>query len=167
MVLEQRPYPWLESLATRPRDMFGDRHDVFHTLDEWWKIDHHPCDPLKEVPSKPTTCEGIADVVLHGAHDPQIDTPLCRRTERLNIAGLEHAQQLALGVGSETRELVEEEGPAVGTLDVPDHRIDRTRERATSMAEEQALHHLARQSTTIDVHQRTGAAAPVMDMLGE
>src|SRR5256885_3697926 len=167
MMLQDRPNPRIESLAIRLRDMLRDQDDVFHALNERWKIDHHTCHALKEISPKPSILECVANVVLCGAHYPQVYAPLGRRAERLNISGLEHAQQLPLRVGSETSELVEEERPAVGTLDMSDHGIDRTGERATSMAEEQAFDHLARQCTAIDVHQRPRATAAIVDVLGK
>ena len=45
--------------------------------------------------------------------------------------------------------------------------IDCAGERPTSMAEQQALDHLARQRTTVHVYQQSRPPAPLVNMFGE
>ena len=52
--------------------------------------------------------------------DPHVDAARARRADALELAGLEHAQQLRLQVQRDVGDLVEEQRAAVGQLEAAD-----------------------------------------------
>jgi len=102
------------------RKVFREWNDVLCPRREWWQLDHDAGDPLVQIPPESAALERASDVIMHGAYHTEINPPLGGCPQGLHLPGLEHAEQLALGLRCETRKLVEEQGAAVGPLDVPD-----------------------------------------------
>ena len=142
-------------------------YHILKTGHERGQVDDYTRDALKEVAAEPSTRKCLPDAVLNGAYHSEVDALLGWGAEGLHVPRLEHSQDLCLGVRSEAFELVQEEGPPVGAFHVANLGIDCAGERPTSMAEQQALDHLARQRTTVHVHQRSRPPAPLVNMLGE
>jgi len=75
---------------------------------------------------------------------PHVDVARPRRSDALEIAGLEHPQQLRLQVHRDVGDLVEKQGAAVGELEAADAVGLRVGEGAFHMAEQLAFKHAFR-----------------------
>ena len=78
----------------------------------------------------------------------------CAAADALELALLEHAQQLGLGLEGHLADLVEEERAAVGQLEAADASVDGAGERALLVAEQLALDESGGQGGAVDLDQR-------------
>src|SRR5262249_53543176 len=77
-----------------------------------------------------------------------------RRSEPLELASLEHAQQLLLLAERHVRDLVEEERAAISKLEPPNTILLRIGERALDVTEQLAFEDAFRYAACIDGHHR-------------
>ena len=90
------------------------------------------------------------------------------RSDALELARLEHAQELDLHGGVDLADLVEEERAAARELEAALALGDRAREGALFVAEELALEQLPRERGAVDGDERPrGARREVVDRLGD
>jgi hypothetical protein len=88
--------------------------------------------------------------------------------QALDLALLEHAQELGLKRGLQVADLVEKEGPAVGELEAPGLRLGRASEGALFVAEQLALDQRGRECGAVDGDQRrVTTRAPRVERPGE
>ena len=74
--------------------------------------------------------------------------------QALELVLLHHAQDLGLGRRAHVPDLVEEDRPLVGLLELPDPQPVRSRERSPLVPEQLALQQVLVQGGAIDLHQR-------------
>ena len=96
---------------------------------------------------------------MRGGDDPHVDLARLRRPDALELAFLQHAQQLGLHVGGQVADLVEEQRAAVGQLEAALARRHRAGERAALVPEQLALDQRRRQRGAVHAHERPPAAA--------
>ena len=107
-----------------------------------------------------SSCRDFRVEVGVGRRDqPHVGLARPRRSETLELAGLEHAQQLLLLAERHVGDLVEEQRAAVGHLESPDAILLRIGERALHMAEELALEDAFRDAAGVDGDHRAGRRA--------
>ena len=95
--------------------------------------------------------------------DPHVHPARLRRTDALELAFLQHPQQLGLDVRGELADLVEEDRAAVRELEAALPHRHRAGERAALVAEQLALDQRRRQRRAVHAHERvTAAAAPAV-----
>ena len=82
--------------------------------------------------------------------EPHVGLARARRAEPLELAGLEHAQQLRLLAERHVGDLVEEQRAAVGELEAADAILLGVGERALHVAEQLALEHAFREAAGVD-----------------
>jgi hypothetical protein len=88
--------------------------------------------------------------------------------QRRDLAGLERAQQLDLGVERKLADLVEEQGRAVGILEAADMAVEGAGEGALLMAEQHRFDEIFRDRAAIDGDHRLAAArGGGVDRLGD
>ena len=95
--------------------------------------------------------------VRRGDH-PDIDPPGGPAPERLDLAGLEHAQERGLDLDGRLADLVEEEGAAVRLPEVSVARAERAGEGAARVAKQLRGGHLGRQRGHVDRDEGLGGA---------
>src|SRR5207248_285856 len=101
--------------------------------------------------------------VRRGDH-PHVDARRLLVAHALELALLEHAQELGLELDRDLADLVEEERPAVRELEAAEPILDRPGEGALHVAEELALEELPRNRAAIHLDERSVAPrAPVVD----
>ncbi len=100
----------------------------------------------------------LVQVGIRRRDEPHVHTARSRRAETLELAGLQHAQQLVLLTERDVRNLIEEERPAVGELETADAIRLGVGKRALHVAEELALEHALRDATGVDRDHRALAA---------
>ena len=81
------------------------------------------------------------------------------RADPLELAFLQHAQELDLDVRRQVADLVEEDRAAVGQLEAPGPHRDGAGERALFVSEQLALDQRRRQRRAVDAHERAGMPA--------
>ena len=89
---------------------------------------------------------------------PDVDLARLGRSEPLELAGLDHAQQLGLLAERHVGDFVEEERAAVGELEAADAIDLRVGERALHVAEELRLEDALGHAAGVDRHHRTVGA---------
>ena len=94
--------------------------------------------------------DGLFEVDVGGCHDAHIDLLDLARTHADDFARLEHAQQLGLDGHGQVAHLVEEDGAAVGFLEISLSLTYGTRVCALDMAEEFRVDGAFGQAAAID-----------------
>src|SRR5690606_16165202 len=104
--------------------------DVVLALAQRRQLQAHHREAVEEVLAEPPGADLLLEVAVRGGDDAHVDLDRLDAAHALDLALLEHAQQLRLEIELELAELVEEDGAAVGELEDPLARRDRARERA-------------------------------------
>ena len=105
---------------------------------------------------------------MGGGDDAHVDLDLAAAADALHRALLEHAQQLHLHVGRHVADLVEEQGAAIGLLELALVLGVGAGERALFVAEQLGFEQFARDRAAIDRDERlAGAAALGVDGAGD
>ncbi len=100
---------------------------------------------------------------MGGADDPRIDRNGDAPADPLDHPLLEEAQQLDLQRQRNVADLVEEQGAALGQLDLADVRLDRAGERAALVAEQFGLEQVLGDRRAIDGDELALAPALLVD----
>ena len=116
-------------------------------------------EPEIEVLAKPAALHLLLEVAVGGGDHADVDRAGALLADALEIALLQHAQQLALQLERDFADLVEEQRAAIGELEPADAVAHRAGEGAADMAEELALEQFARDRRAVDADQRPVAAA--------
>src|SRR5690606_15169169 len=114
--------------------------------------------PVVEVLAERSLGHHLEDVLVRGRDHAAVEPDGLGAADAGDLAVLERAQQLGLEPEVELADLVEEDGPAVGLLELADVAAVRTGERALLVAEELALHELLRDGRAVDDDERAGPA---------
>ena len=97
-------------------------------------------------------------VAIGGGDHAHVGMQRARAADAIELTRLQHAQQLRLRLERKFAHLVQEKRTAIGELEASAALLGRAGEGALLVAEELALHQLARQRRTIHRHQRALAA---------
>ena len=114
--------------------------------------------PVVEVGAEAPLVGGLAQVLLGRGDNPDIQRNQLVGTHALHDAFLQQAQQLDLHVQAHALDLVEEQGAAVGMLELADAALGGAGEGAGLVAEQLAFHHRLGQRAGVDGHERAVAA---------
>ena len=107
------------------------------------------------------------EVLVGGADDPRVDGDRLAAADALDHPLLEEAQQLDLKRQRDVADLVEEQGAALGQLDLADVRLDRAGERAALVAEQLGLEQVFGDRGAVDGDELALAAALLVHGAGE
>src|SRR5207247_11252606 len=102
------------------------------------------------------------EVLVGGREDAHVDLERAVAADPLELALLQDAQDLGLRLRPHVADLVEEERPAVGDLELALARRDRPREGALLVTEELALDQLARERRAVHLDERLRAPGAVV-----
>ena len=107
----------------------------------------------------------LLDHVAVGRRDQaEVDLDRLLRTDRIDLAFLQRAQQLDLRFERQFADFVEEQRAAVGFLEFADASVDGARERALLVAEQDAFDQVFRDRAAVDGDERlAGALAFALD----
>ena len=147
--------------------MGGQLRDVAGTFAQRGHLDRHDVDPPEEVCPEAARCHERREVLVGGENHAGIDGVRLHGPDRLELHRLEHPQQLHLERGRRRRDLVEEDGPAVGLEKLTGAVGDGPREGARNVAEEFALEQRLGEAATGPLDEPAGPAAAAMDLPGE
>ena len=112
--------------------------------------------------------DGVGQVAIGGRDQAHVDLDGPGAPEPLELARLQHAQQLRLHIQRQFADLVEEEGRAVRDLEAADLARQGAGEGALLPAEQFAFHEPGRQRGAVDLdHHVAAARAEPVDGLGD
>src|SRR5439155_23330523 len=114
--------------------------------------------PEIKILAKPAALHLLLEVAVGGGDQAHVDGAGALFTDPLEIALLQHPQQLALQLQRNFADLVEEQRAAVGEFEPADAVAHRAGEGAADVTEELALEQFARDRRAIDPDQRPVAA---------
>ena len=138
--------------------VMGERGNVGPPLAKRRHGDRKDAEAVVQVAPEPPGLDLLAEVPVGGRDDPDVDANRPRRAEALELAVLQHAEQLRLRFRRQLADFVEEDRPAVGELEAPHLRRARVGERALLAAEQLAFDQRRRQRRAVDADE-TGIAA--------
>ena len=138
--------------------MLGEQRDVVAPLAQRQRLDREHAEPVVEVLAEPAALHLLLEVAVGGGDHAHVDGAGALLADALELALLQHAQQLGLQLERDLADLVEEQRAAVGELEAADAVAQRAGERALLVAEELALEQLARDRRAVDADQRPVAA---------
>ena len=98
-------------------EVLRQRRDVLGALVQRRQVDLDGVEPEEQVLAEPPGGDLGAQVGVGGREDPHVDRAGAGIADPLQLAALEHAEQPGLLAQGQVRDLVEEEGAAVGHLE--------------------------------------------------
>src|SRR5213080_1240156 len=132
------------------QELADQKRDVLDALAQRRDAYRHHVDTVVEVLAHPALGHRLRQLHVGGRDDPHVDLDAAVGAELLDLALLEHAQELQLHVERDALDLVEEERAAGGELDLAHPVVDRPREGAALVAEELALEERVREGRAVD-----------------
>ena len=109
--------------------------------------------PEEQVLAKGALVDLLLEVLVGGGDHAHVDLDRLLRADPLDLALLQHAQQLRLRAQAHVADLVEEERAAVGLLELADLLRGGAGERALLVAEQLALDQLLGDRRAVDLHE--------------
>src|SRR5580693_9665949 len=118
--------------------MYQERN-VFEPFGQRWHPNLNRTQAVKEVLAKSAGKDFRPKVAVRSRNQSHIDLPHLGRPYTLNLAVLDHPQQLRLHRQGRLANLIEEHRPIVGVFEEPRPRVRGTREGPANMPEELAF----------------------------
>ena len=143
------------------QEVLGERQDVLLALGERRHLQLDDVEPVVQVLAKTSGRDGRRQVGVGRADHAHFHATRGAAAQALELAGLQHAQQLGLALQREIADLVEEQRAAVGRLETSLAHFGRARVGAGFGAEQLGLHQILRQRADVDLDERTAAHARV------
>src|SRR5947209_14725169 len=141
----------------------GQERDIRPPLAQRRQPQHEPLQPEIEVLAEPALDAAPLEVAIAGGNHTDVDGGRPRRSDPVEALVLEHAQQLALMLGAQLADLVEEDRPPARLLEESLPIGDRAGEAAADVAEHLALEQLGGDRSHVDRDERpVGARAQAM-----
>src|SRR5882724_9044655 len=132
------------------QELADQERDILDALAQRRDAYRHHVDAVVEVLAHPPLGHRLRQLHVGGGDDAHVDLDAAVRAELLDLALLEHAEQLQLHVERDALDLVQEQRPAGRELDLSHPIVNRARERAALVAEELALEERVREGRAVD-----------------
>src|SRR5690606_37210249 len=155
LLLRQRERRVTELLACPLEEMARELHDVVAALAERRNVDREYAQAIVEVLAEASRGDLLLEIAVRRRDDPDVDRVRAVVADALELALLEHAQELALQLDRDLADLVEEDRAAVGQLEAADAVAVRAGARALHVPEKLAFEQLAGNRRAVHLHQRT------------
>ena len=138
-----------------------EQRDVLGAVAERRERDREDAEAVVEVFAERLVADGLEQVAVGGGDDPDVDRHRRAAADALDLALLEDAEELGLGLQGQLADLIQEEAPAVGQLEAADPPGEGAGEGAFLVAEQLALDQSRGQGGAVELDQRLGRAAAV------
>ena len=152
-----------ELLAVVPRVMLqevrGERRNILAALAQRGHADLDGIEAEQQILAEAARRHFFVRIGVGRRQQAHVDAPRVRRSDPLEFAGLQHAQQLVLLAQRDVGDLVEEQRAAVGQLEAADAIDLGVGERAFDVAEQLALEHAFGDAAGVDRHHRLRGAS--------
>ena len=132
------------------------RQDVVATVRERRHLQFDDVEPVIEVFTETALPDGFPERCVGRRNDPDVHLAGLAGPEPLELAGLQHAQQLGLPGQGQIADLVEEQRPAVRGFEAAFARLCSPRVGACLGAEQFTLEQVRRQCPCVHPHERPG-----------
>ena len=139
--------------------------DVLLALSQRRQLDLDALQPVIEILAEPAFLNELLQVLMRGRHQTHVHGDRPPAAHPGHLALLEHPQQPHLKAGLHVADLVQEEGAAVGQLELARARLHSGRHTALD-AEQLAFEQRLRQRRAVDGDERPLAARQMMKELG-
>src|SRR5918996_2446030 len=151
------------------QEVLDKRRDVLLALAERGHVDVDHVQPVVEVLAELPVVNPLGEVAVRRRDHADVDLDRHVRSDPLELALLENAQQLGLRAERHLANLVEEDRPLVRGLEAPLAHRHRAGERALLVAEQLRLEQGLRQRGAADLHQwmRIPLAGPMQRLRDE
>ncbi len=116
--------------------MFREEWDVLQAVAERRHFDGDAVEAVIEVRAEAVPVDELGEGPVRGGEDPDVDRLGTLAADRGDLALLDRAEQRHLAVRAEVGDLVEEEGPAVGQLELAEPAAAGAGERPFLVAEQ-------------------------------
>ena len=121
--------------------------------------DREDVEPVVEILAELALGDQLLEVAVGRRDHAHVDVDGLGAADALELALLQHAQELDLHLQRQVAALVEEQRAAVGQLEAPGAPRHRAGEGALLVAEQLALEHARRQRRAVDAHERLAPRA--------
>src|SRR2546428_1902320 len=138
------------TLRVLAQEVRGKRENVLAALAERRQVNLDGVETKEQVLAKAPGLHFRGKVGVGGGYDPHVRPARLGGAHALELARLEHPQELGLQVGRDIRDLVQEKRPAVGELEAAHAVRPGVRERALDVAKELALKHAFGKTARVD-----------------
>src|SRR5690606_16424325 len=118
-----------------------ERDEIAFALTQRRQEDRHHADAIIEVGAKLAFLNRLFQIAIGRADKTNVDLHRARSADALELALLQHAQQLGLEGRRDVSDLVEEQSAAVGELETPLSERRRAGESAALVAEKLGFEH--------------------------
>ncbi|OLB18888.1 MAG: hypothetical protein AUH12_01385 [Gemmatimonadetes bacterium 13_2_20CM_69_8] len=135
------------------REMLHQRRNVLGPLAQRRDVHRQHVQPEQQVLAELSLLRGLAQVLVGRRDHAHLHGERPLATESLDHAGLEHAQQLRLGLEAQVADLVQEQRAAVGELEATHPPLGSARERTSLVAEHLRLDQVLRNGRAVDAHE--------------
>ncbi len=129
------------------------RH-VLEALAQRRHPDREDVEAVVEILAELAVLDQLDHVAVGGRDQAEVDLDRLLGADRIDLAFLQRAQQLDLGVERQLADLVEEQRAAVGLLELADALVDGAGERALLVAEQDALDQVLGDRAAVDDDER-------------
>src|SRR5439155_2611271 len=126
---------------------------VLRPLSQGRDDDRKDVQTVIEVGAEALLAHGALEVAVRGRDQPYIHLQRLRPADALELAILQHTQELGLQLERKIADLDEEERASVGELETADLPRERAGERPLLVPEELAFDHTGRESGAVDLHE--------------
>src|SRR5213594_370725 len=131
--------PLVEPAIVAPDEMVDEQGHVLDPLPERRHDHRHDVEPIVEILAEGAASDGLLEVRVRGGDEPDVDLDRASTADSLDLALLEHAQELHLELGPQCADLVEEHGAPLRQLELPQLPPVGAGERALLVAEQIGL----------------------------
>ncbi len=138
--------PLVEELEIVARD----QRDVVPALAQGRNADHNSLEAVVQVLAETSLPDHVFQILVGRRHDAGVDLDRLRASETFELLLLQHPEQLRLSRWAQIADLVEEDRPAVGELELPGPPPVSTREGAPLVPEELAFDQRIRDCGAVD-----------------
>ena len=148
--------------------MLDELRNVLAAIAQRRNGDRKHVEPVVQVATETTLPDFLGQVPIGRRDDADIDVDRARAAQPLDLALLQHAEQLGLELERQLADLVEQNRSPVRQLEAANLRRVRAGEGAALAPEQLALDEVGRQRRAVDDDHGTGAArAPLVNRAGE
>src|SRR6266536_4133595 len=135
------------------REMPGEARDVLQPLSQGRKDDGKDVEAVIEGGAEVLLAHGPLEVAIRGRDQPDVYLQRLSPADALELAGLQHAQELRLQLQWKIADLVEKERAPVGELESADLPRERAGERAPFVSEKLAFDHAGRERGAVHLYE--------------